>query len=207
MSLPELLPVAPLLADLLAMSKRYLLPCPSCQHAQIVEPAQAGREINCPSCQSAVLIPTLRKMQSLEPAEAAPAKSKSARDWLPENRISFSVSLGIFFLGLIVAGSFQGIRSSLDTNIPANPQRDQMFNEIDNASADSLFELWKEMIRKQELSEQPPNPIVANIKRSRGLFVLVVVGTVIACGGLIATAWFGYQGWSNSRKPPAPNLG
>lgn len=188
------------------MSKRFILPCPTCQHPILVEPAQAGREIPCPACQATVVIPTLRKMQTLEAAGTAVQTKSKSGEWLPDDRQSFSIALGVFFIGLILAGVFQLMRIQMDTQIPENPNRAAMFSEIDQASADDLFGLWKGMIRQQELEEQPPNEIVTNIKKSRGYLRLVIVGSVIAIGGLGASLWFGYKGWTGARRTGAAKV-
>ncbi|MCA9104216.1 MAG: hypothetical protein KDA83_02245 [Planctomycetales bacterium] len=184
------------------MSQHFQLPCPSCGSTVVVSQAQAGREVSCPSCNTINVVPTLRKLRELEPAEAPAGKPRSTREWQSVHLSGLSTGLAILFLGIILAGTFGLLYSRLNMEIPAevDANRQRMMADVEQAPADQLFILWKSTIRSVELTDQPPNDIVDDIKRGRLFFQLIVAGLVVTTIGLGTTLWFWALGLRSARS-------
>ena len=150
------------------------------------------------------MVPTLRKLRELTPAQASSENRGAKREWGVEQRGALSVGLAILFTGLILTSLFGLLYARLDLSIPADiaASREKMLQDVDQLPADELFALWKAMIRPTELDQQPPNKIVGNRKMGKMYFQLIVVGAVISVGGLLTTGWFAVQGARASKPNP-----
>lgn len=86
------------------MSNKYLFPC-ECGHQNIVTPSDAGRTISCGSCQAELVLPGMRDIRGLEPAEAG-ADAPSTKAWSYQKRVLYASGLGALLVGLTIAAIF-----------------------------------------------------------------------------------------------------
>lgn len=170
----------------------HLLPCPQCNVAISVSPAQAGSQVVCTGCGKTVDVPRLGGLRKLPLADVADENDSGGRIETPiASRIGYSV-LGLIGFVLLIAAAYGGVRWAL-LEVPATTEQHiaELRETYENAAVGQLIREWEEIesydvsanvpfpyriteLRKQELGRSAATMAVAGL-----LSILAAIGCLL----------------------------
>jgi hypothetical protein len=128
------------------MTQRYRLPCPSCARSFEVATPQAGETLVC-DCGAQILVPKLRELRQLEPAETAEERPLPSENWNPIRGSLFVLGMLLMAAGIYASFRIQQERKQLNLTRPAFRELTYDVQELTPLEA---WEWW-DYFRKDDL--------------------------------------------------------
>ncbi|MCA9268569.1 MAG: hypothetical protein KDA41_08870 [Planctomycetales bacterium] len=174
------------------MSVKYLLTCHGDQSVEVTT-ADAGRTLACP-CGKSVLVPTLRHIKCLPPAESSADAARPTAGWSAQQGALFAMGT-VLFVGCLLGGiGVRNERAKIDTTVPQmHPDFVTLVTgEIAAFAPEQTLDLWEKLAanplpeQRAVLPHEAANEKASQLDRiAYSLFAIAAAGLVAAVVGVV----------------------
>ena len=167
------------------MSSHFLLPC-ECGQTTPIQVSQAGQSVQC-ACGRPLTVPTMRGIRELKPAEIAPTKKVTERNWNPTRGMIFGAGAISILVGLILIGFNYPLYRGVSAVRPTAEDLEFTFAAIDATPPAELWDLWH-FASEHGLGDHEASVYVNARKQAQRLLKWVVTGSVLlGLGAVLVT--------------------